>query len=168
MVDGWFLKFFPYCKNGRTPDKVSIEESMLAERVSVPFILRKCDTLGNVVEETKMKMTAGMIGVSEDRETYALTPKFGWFISRDDSENNMLKKLKEEAGYGDIHLKVEKVPEILKDLSYIHSLWLDFTDKVYLPEWMDDIKIDNLTITGLVTRKDKADIMKRFPNCYFI
>lgn len=30
MVDGWFLKFFPYCKDGRTPDKVSIEESMLA------------------------------------------------------------------------------------------------------------------------------------------
>ncbi|MBR2064492.1 MAG: DUF4419 domain-containing protein [Bacteroidales bacterium] len=167
-VDGWFLKFFPYCKDGRTPDKVSIEESMLGERVSVPFILRKCDTLGNVVEETKMKMTAGMIGVSEDRDTYALTPKFGWFISRDDSENNMLKKLKEESEYGDIHLKVEKVPEILKDLSYIHSLWLDFTDKVYLPEWMDDIKIDNLTITGLVTRNDKADIMKRFPKCYFI
>ncbi len=80
----------------------------------------------------------------------------------------MLKKLKEESEHGDIHLKVEKVPEILKDLSYIHSLWLDFTDKVYLPEWMDDIKIDNLTITGLVTRKDKADIMKRFPKCYFI
>lgn len=166
-VDGWFLKFFPYCKDGRTPDKVSIEESMLAERVSVPFILRKYDSLGNLIEETKMKMTAGMIGVSEDRDTYALTPKFGWFISRDDSDNNLLKKLKDEAEYGDIHLRVEKVPEMLKEIPYIHYLWLDFTDKVYLPEWMDDIKIDCLTITGMVTRKDMKDIQRRFPNCTF-
>jgi hypothetical protein len=53
-----------YFQEGRTPDKVSIEESMLAERVSVPFLLRKFDTSGNLIEETKMKMTAGMIGVS--------------------------------------------------------------------------------------------------------
>ncbi|MBO5709016.1 MAG: DUF4419 domain-containing protein [Bacteroidales bacterium] len=168
MVDGWFLKFFPYCKDGRTPDKVSIEESMPAETVSVPFKLVKKDRLGNVLEETQMKMTAGMIGVSENKESYALTPQFGWFISRDDTEQNMLEKLKEEAEYGHIHLKVEKIPEILKNLSYIRSLWLDFTDKVHLPDWMDDIKIDNLTITGMATRQDKAAIMKRFPQCVFI
>ena len=79
----------------------------------------------------------------------------------------MLKKLREEAEYGDIHLKVEKVPEILMNLSYIRYLWLDFTDKVYLPEWMDEIKIDNLTITGMITRQDKKDIQSRFPNCTF-
>lgn len=166
-VDGWFLKFFPYCKNGRTPDKVSIEESMLAERVSVPFILRKYDTLGNLIEETKMKMTAGMIGVSEDRDTYALTPKFGWFISRDDSEKNMLNKFKEEAEYGEIYLKVEKVPETLKELTHINILRLDFTDKVELPEWMNLITIDNFFISGILTRNDKDTITKRFPNCKF-
>ena len=166
-VDGWFLKFFPYCKDGRTPDKVSIEESMLAERVSVPFILRKYDTLGNLIEETKMKMTAGMIGVSEDRDTYALTPKFGWFISRDDSERNMLNKFKEEAEYGEIYLKVEKVPETLKELIHINILRLDFTDKVELPEWMDLITIDNFFISGILTRNDKDIITKRFPHCKF-
>ena len=166
-VDGWFLKFFPYCKDGRTPDKVSIEESMLAERVSVPFILRKYDTLGNLIEETKMKMTAGMIGVSEDRDTYALTPKFGWFISRDDSERNMLNKFKEEAEYGEIYLKVEKVPETLKELTHINILRLDFTDKVELPEWMDLITIDNFFISGILTRNDKDIITKRFPHCKF-
>ena len=166
-VDGWFLKLFPYCKDGRTPDKVSIEESMLAERVSVPFILRKYDTLGNLIEETKMKMTAGMIGVSEDRNTYALTPKFGWFISRDDSEKNMLNKFKEEAEYGEIYLKVEKVPETLKELTHINILRLDFTDKVELPEWMDLITIDNFFISGILTRNDKDTITKRFPNCKF-
>ena len=166
-VDGWFLKFFPYCKDGRTPDKVSIEESMLAERVSVPFILRKYDTLGNLIEETKMKMTAGMIGVSEDRDTYALTPKFGWFISRDDSEKNMLNKFKEEAEYGEIYLKVEKVPETLKELIHINILRLDFTDKVELPEWMDLITIDNFFISGILTRNDKDIITKRFPHCKF-
>ena len=166
-VDGWLLKFFPYCKDGRTPDKVSIEESMLAERVSVPFILRKYDTLGNLIEETKMKMTAGMIGVSEDRDTYALTPKFGWFISRDDSEKNMLNKFKEEAEYGEIYLKVEKVPETLKELTHINILRLDFTDKVEIPEWMDLITIDNFFISGILTRNDKDTITKRFPNCKF-
>jgi hypothetical protein len=85
----------------------------------------------------------------------------------DDSENKMLNKLREEAEYCDIHLRVEKVPEILKDLSYIHSLWLDFSDKVYLPEWMDDIKIDNLTITGMITRQGRKDIQSSFPNCTF-
>lgn len=166
-VDGWFLKFFPYNKDGRTPDKVSIEESMPMETVSVPFVLVKSDGLGNIIEETKMKMTAGMIGVSEDKETYALTPQFGWFISRDDSERNMLEKLKDEAERGCIHLTVERVPEILKNLTHIRSLWLDFNDLVHLPEWMDDIEIDELTISGKMTRKDKNEIMTRFPDCHF-
>lgn len=167
MVDGWFLKFFPYCDDGRTPDKVSIEESMLPETVSVPFKLIKSDGLGNVLEEIKMKMTAGMIGVNEDKNTYALTPQFGWFISKDDSEENMLENLKEEAEIGHIHLKVGKVPEILKNLSYINILRLDFTDRVVLPEWMDAITIDTFIISGIITRKDKEAIIKRFPNCTF-
>ena len=79
----------------------------------------------------------------------------------------MLENLKEEAEIGHIHMKVEKVPEILKNLTYINILRLDFTDRVVLPEWMDAITIDTFIISGIITRKDKEAITKRFPNCTF-
>lgn len=165
-VDGWFLKFFPYCKNGRTPDSIAADESMLPETVAVPFIYRVVDGTGNIVKETRMSMMAGLIGVSEDKETFALTPKFGWYINVEETEEELFRKLQEQDDSTGIQLRIGSVPEVLKRFSHIKCLELNFIDKVSLPEWMDKIIIDCLIIEGEMTRKKKTEIKKRFPNCH--
>ena len=112
-------------------------------------------------------MTAGMIGVQEDRNTKELTPIFGWFISKDDSEDSMYEKMEDEDNRYGIHLRVAAVPEVLKRFKTIKSLTLEFMGNVVLPEWMDRIQIQRLTISGKLTRNEKKVILKRFPLCFF-
>lgn len=168
MVDGWILKLFPYCKEGRTPDKLPIDVSMLPEIVSVPFTYREVDSLGQVVKEIKMNITSGLIGVTENKETYELTPKFGWYINVDESDDEyVFEKFKEFDEFMGIRLRIESVPKVLKRFTHINTLELKFIGKVDIPEWMDDITIDTFIISGKMTRKLKSDIRKRFPNCFF-
>ena len=78
--DGWFLKFFPYDNDGRTPKKVTITQTMLPETVSVPFKYCVVDPDGTVRSETQLEFVAGIVGVLEDPETYTMTPKIGWLV----------------------------------------------------------------------------------------
>lgn len=78
--DGWFLKFFPYDNNGRTPKKVTITQTMLPETVSVPLKYQVVTSNGVLLSEIPMELVAGVVGVLEDPETYTMTPKIGWFL----------------------------------------------------------------------------------------
>ena len=142
--------------------------SMLPEIVSVPFTYREVDSLGQVVKEIKMNITSGLIGVTENKETYELTPKFGWYINVDESDDEyVFEKFKEFDEFMGIRLRIESVPKVLKRFTHINTLELKFIGKVDIPEWMDDITIDTFIISGKMTRKLKSDIRKRFPNCFF-
>ena len=78
--DGWFLNFFPFDKNGRTPSKVKMYHQMLPEVVRVEFLYKIVNAEGEVLSEHPMEMIAGFVGYEEDMETYALTPVIGWMI----------------------------------------------------------------------------------------
>lgn len=78
--DGWFLNFFPFDKNGRTPSKVNMYHQMLPEVVRVEFLYKIVNEKGEVLSEHPMEMIAGFVGYEEDKETYALTPVMGWMI----------------------------------------------------------------------------------------
>ncbi|MBP5709338.1 MAG: DUF4419 domain-containing protein [Bacteroidales bacterium] len=165
-VNGWFLKFFPYNRDGRTPEKVSIEETMLPETVSVPFIYKLTDESGNLLGNIPMNMTAGFIGIEEDSDTYALTPKIAWIISRSESEEDALKKLEEDNNLmRRIEIAVQEVPSVLRLLKHINYLHIHFIGKVNLPDWLDKIKIDRLAISGEITPEQKKEIKRRFPKC---
>ena len=160
--DGWFLKFFPFDKKGRTPSKVTKDHKMLPEQARVPFRYIKMKADGST-EETPMELLAGLIGVKEDSTTFALTPVIGWMAYKTETEEDMLKSLKANAQYG-ITLRVKEVPEILRKLQHIRMLELTFTDGIKLPQWMDEIKIDRLILHGDATTKEKKEIKERFPN----
>lgn len=166
-VDGWFLKFFPYNRYGRTPKAVKFDETMLPETVSVSFKYRLVDSSGSIISETLMDMTAGFLGIEEDPQTYALTPKIGWFIRKSESEDVVLAKLKEQSQFDGIQLRILEVPPILKRFKHIRSLYLHFVGKVNLPDWLDMIKIDYLVVTGELTKEEKDGIRQRFPKCEF-
>ena len=78
--DGWFLKFFPYDNKGKTPAKVDISQTMLPETVVVPFKYQVVNLDGVVLEETTLELVAGIVGVLEDPDDFAMTPKIGWFV----------------------------------------------------------------------------------------
>jgi len=78
--DGWFLNFFPFDKNGRTPSKVNMYHQMLPEVVRVEFLYKIVNAQGEVLSEHPMEMIAGFVGYEEDMETYTLTPVIGWMI----------------------------------------------------------------------------------------
>ena len=78
--DGWFLKLFPFDNDGRTPATVTITKTMLAETVAVPFTYRVVNPVGDILSETPLELVAGIVGVEQDRNTFLLTPKVGWFV----------------------------------------------------------------------------------------
>lgn len=78
--DGWFLKLFPFDNDGRTPNTVTITQTMLSETVAVPFTYRVVNLAGDILSETPLELIAGIVGVEQDEESFLLTPKIGWFV----------------------------------------------------------------------------------------
>lgn len=87
--DGWFLKLFPFDNDGRTPDTVTITQTMTAETVAVPFTYQVVNPAGDILSETPLELIAGIVGVEQDENSFLLTPKIGWFVrtvNRQDSK----------------------------------------------------------------------------------
>ena len=104
--------------------------------------------------------------IEEDSDTYALTPKIAWIISRSESEEDALKKLEEDNNLmRRIEIAVQEVPSVLRLLKHINYLHIHFIGKVNLPDWLDKIKIDRLAISGEITPEQKKEIKRRFPKC---
>ena len=156
-LDGWFRRLFPYNKDGKRVKTATQFSEMLPEMVRVPF--RYIVTDGLSTTETPMELWSGFVGVEEDSVTLALTPKIGWLVRVADTDTETLKNM-ERKGFS---LRVKEVPQILSQLNYIESLDLYFTDKVVLPAWMDNIKIDIFVIHGKMSDEEKVQIKARFP-----
>lgn len=166
--DGWFLKLFPD-DNGKTFKTATMLTEMPVERVHVDFKYQLVDGAGNVLSETPMQLCAGFIGTEVDTEANMLTPKIGWMALKAPSDDEILKRYKEQDDdlFG-INLQVKEVPEVLARMEHIKSLTIEFTDKVVLPEWFDRLTIDRLVIAGKMSKAEKEAISKRFPNAVIV
>lgn len=77
-LDGWFLKFF-LTKRGETFKKVRWDYSMPSEIVNVGFKRVVVNPFTSETEgKTPIELYAGFVGMTEDPESHALTPKIGW------------------------------------------------------------------------------------------
>ncbi|NPD92347.1 DUF4419 domain-containing protein [Xylanibacter muris] len=164
VLDGWFLKLFPYDKYGKRIKKVEHNiTKMLPEMVKVSFRYIIAKSTGT--KELPMGLQAGFIGIEEDATTHALTPKIGWAVCMTDTnkEEKMLKNMTEMSKKG-ISIRIKEVPQVLSKLKEIKRLELRFIDEVSLPSWMDNINIGELIIRGKVSAKEKIEIKKRFPD----
>ena len=63
-----------------------------------------------------------------------------------------------------IDLRVSEVPEVFKRFKHVYDLSLNFTGKVVIPKWMDDIKFDRLMINGKMTEDEVKELKVRFPD----
>ena len=167
--DGWFLKFLPYDENGRTPAEVNMDHNMLPEmvRTEYKYIIFN-DFTGEIEKEMMMEFWAGIVGMEVDPETYAMTPKMGWFTRIGKTEEELLAEFEakdNDDGFSDgLMLKVNKVPDIIRKMGRINSLTLRFVGKVVIPDWMDGKDIGSLVITGSMTPDEEAALKARFPN----
>ena len=80
--DGWFLKFMPFDKDGRTPDAVVYgRNDMLPSVVSAPFTYIVKDATGNIISKTPMEIMSGFVGIDVNENTYTMRPHIGWMVS---------------------------------------------------------------------------------------
>jgi serine protease inhibitor len=166
-LDGWFLKFFPNAL-GETSDSVMWDTDMPQEMVRVNFrhVLTDPDT-GVPIDTIPMQLWAGFVGIEEDAKTQALSPKIGWLARIADEESDEVARLKEQNKYMQLYYNIGKdqeVPHALSKMDHIRSLRLDFWDNpVVIPEWLDNILIDKLSIMGQLTDEEEAQLRQRFP-----
>ena len=167
-LDGWFLKFFPNA-DGETPDKVVWNHDMPTEMVHVNFRQVLTDPATGVPLDTiPIQLWAGFVGIEEDAQTRALTPKIGWLARIGDEESDDLGRYKEQNKYGgNINIDLsrgQEVPVALSKMEHIRTLRLNFWNSpVVIPEWLDKIPIDELHIMGKFTDEEEAQLHQRFP-----
>ncbi len=164
-LNGWFVKFFPFNKDGRTHQPIKTVSSMMAEMIQVDFrYIKFRDEDGNGKEEYPMQLLAGIVGIEEDTSSYTLSPKIGWMVTKAETDDNLIKDLEEKNHKEIIDITVSEVPEVFKRFKHVHNLSLTFTGKVVVPKWMDDIKFDGLKIWGKMTKEEVKELKGRFPD----
>ena len=167
-LDGWMVKLFPDMKKGVMRKTVPQSQMQGVELSEVKFKYQLIDPITmKVLEETDIALYAGFVGVTVDEATGAIEPKIGWIARKVDEEAETLARFKNPSfsmsladGSG---TKIKTVPDVLKKENHYQRLHFVFEDKVDVPEWMDDIEIDDFTIEGYMTDAEQAQLKKRFP-----
>jgi len=162
-LDGWFLKLFPDVEKKTVPLAVPHNHNMKSEQVRVPFKYIIEDQQRKVLKTYDMEMIAGFVGVEEDKQTYALTPKMGWVVRRGNEEEDAIARITNVTRQDYSILPAEEVMPILQKIKKAHYLCLTFKGKIELPEWMDDMQIDHLIIYNDMSAEEEEALKKRFP-----
>ncbi|RRD77281.1 DUF4419 domain-containing protein [Tannerella forsythia] len=167
VIDGWIVKFFLYDKYGKRNNlnKLIGGDKLPEEMVKVD--LKYIRRYGTHSEETMLELWAGFIGLEQNAETFALTPRISWMIKKKDVNNEGLhKKMVSQniPGEEGIKIEIEEVPEHLKKFNEIYSLHLRFRNQVSIPEWLKEIRIGRLQIDGKITDEETEKILRWFPD----
>lgn len=164
--NGWILKFYPFDHDGGIQKKQHIDRNMLSEMISVPFKYVLSDGINDVT--IPMEIWNGFIGVEEDSSDNSLTPIIGWFVKKSDTDDELANEILNDEfniKYGiNLHMSVKEAPTFLSKIPHFDSLELEFEDYVTIPDWLDSITIDNLSVSGKFRRGDKTKLRNRFPN----
>lgn len=142
LFDGWFLKFFPYNQDGRTPKKVAHNTNrMLAEVQKTPFIY--VDQVRGLT--MNMEMWAGFIGAEEDPATFALRPKMGWMVVTAETTDSLILQLSQASIP---KLKVKEFPEVARKVGKLEWLQIEFEGAIQVPDWIDEVQVEQLDLYG--------------------
>ncbi len=165
QLDGWFLTFF-LDEEGRPFETVGYTRAMDDEMVYVGFKYQVENNAGEVLNETSMELWAGFVGIKEDARTKALEPQIGWMVRAGSEQEQIVDRLRTlDLSEGLHFIAMDSVPDNLRYLKHIRILDLSFKGEVLLPEWMNDIEIEDMTIRAkALTDEEKEQIKGRFPN----
>ena len=167
VIDGWIVKFFPYDKYGKRFDlRTLTRDSSLPDELAeadVRFVEIYPD--GSRVE-TMIQLYGGFVGLEQNPENYALTPKIGWEVRKkidEDAENlaQMNMQIRDE---GRVSLIIKEIPEVLNKIDTIPILDLRFKDGVRFPEWMKDVHMGKLYVRGEITVEERNKLLLWYPS----
>jgi hypothetical protein len=170
IIDGWIVKFFPYDKDGKRNNLEKLIGGANLPEEMVKVDLKYIEKNDVSAKETMLELWGGFIGLDQNRETYALTPKISWMIKKKDiNQVGVRQKLESENIPGSSHgsgidLKITDVPDNLKSFNVIYTLGLHFKKEVLIPEWMKSIRIGKLTIEGKISDIETEKIISWFPS----
>ncbi len=162
QLTGWFLALFPFRDGERLRlDSCYKNESMEDEIVRVGFKYVREHPNGDC-EMFPMELWAGFLGVEEDRRTYALTPRIGWFVRQSREEEEILRRLKAMDEYSGIRINGTEIPLYLRKLDHIKELVIDMEGEILLPDWLDEIGIETMVFCHSIPKEEKERIRQRF------
>ena len=167
IVNGWFITFYPYNESGTRQSfkQISNFDELPSEIVKLRLDYKISDGIGTADAED-LEVWAGFFGWEQNASDYSIKPHIGWLIkqsTQSDLDLEALKRQNKPDSYG-IQLKVDKVPEVLKEFDHIYRLTLTFTETSELPEWLRDIQIDYLELNGKVSAGDRVKAALWFDN----
>ena len=119
---------------------------------------------------TDVEVWAGICGLEQDEETFALRPVTGWLARKFDSaavEKSIFTKANTPDSFYGIRIAVDSIPPVLKEFTHIYSLDVTFNEEAYLPEWFGEIRIDRLVLRGKIPLNERRKVKKWFPRVEF-
>lgn len=162
MLDGWFLTLMPFSESGRTPKEVIYSyDKIIPQMVTADFVYQMQDRQGNVIKSVPMEMWAGFVGVDVNPKDGAIRPKMGWLVRERENEKDKLEMLISRAGEED--LIVREIPDVLQKVDYLPALNFEFQDKIILPKWIGNVKIDKMIFKGKFTNAYFDSVKALFP-----
>ena len=167
IIDGWIVKFFPYDKDGKRFDlKTLTIKSNLPDEMSkadVRFIEIEAD---GSKEETMIELRGGFIGLEQNPENFALTPKIGWEVKRkyDEDAANLFQINEQIRTENSINLNIIDIPDVLNKLDTLPLLILNFRDGIHFPEWMKFKQIERMRLYGDITPEERDKILSWYPS----
>lgn len=174
LIDGWIVKFFPYDNKGKRNNLQNLihsvgKENLPEEIGKVGFKHIEPGPDGKDIT-TQLEIWAGFIGLEQNDDTYALTPKIGWMIRKKDIDQAGLQQKFESSrqdSWG-ISIRVSEIPETLLKLNKIKKLEIEFIDSIVIPKRLGEIEIDKLTLKGNISSEEIKRITGMFPKSTLI
>lgn len=168
VIDGWIVKFFPYDKDGKRNNLKQLKGGKSLPDEIVKVDLRYIEVGNGTVKETPLELWAGFIGLTQNKDNYALRPQIGWMIRKKDVENKGLKsKLSRDmqnTGWGNgISIKVKEFPAVLLEFKEIKKLEIQFTGEIDIPDELAKVKIEELNLHGKISNEGIKRIKNLLP-----
>lgn len=169
IIDGWIVKFFPYDKDGKRNNLKQLKGNKSLPDEIVKVDLKYLEAGDKTVKEIPLELWAGFIGLTQNKDNFALRPQIGWMIRKKDVENKGLKNtfLRERQANGwisGISIRVKEFPFVLLELKMIERLEIQFTDEIDIPEELAKVEIEKLYISGKIDDKGIERIKGLFPH----
>ncbi|MGJ7031332.1 DUF4419 domain-containing protein [Niabella hirudinis] len=171
-IDGWFVKFFPYTRDGKRNDLQTLTGSsnLPDEIVKVPLLHVFQHTDGTTTQ-TPLELWAGFMGLQQNSQDFTLKPEIGWMIKKETGgEKEIQSDLERQlSGPGNttsfpVEIRVTTVPDVILNLKKINNLAITFTDSIRIPDAMGAITIERLALKGKISDNGKQRLKQLLPN----
>ncbi len=166
IIDGWFVKFFPYDIDGKrlSLDTLTSNTEKLQNKI-VSVDVKYVDEVTN--ETIPLEVWAGFVGLEQNDSTKSLKPKIGWLVKKGTNREELLiEKFKRENnnGYGGIAIKVNSIPDELYKIGKINTLSITILDKFEVTDKISQLDINYFFLYGNIDEKDILRLQKLLPN----